>query len=380
MLNTIYAEGQEKRHWKKAISISNQEKYNRGEIGEYDEKTLIYDVFLKNDNKTVVVICPPPVNFTPQLQPIYLQIEDKKYKFSQTISDRKMLIFELTLRKALEQNTACTLCIPQGTYQIELDIHKKPLQGLALITLQKNNEIRWVEDWIEFYKTQFGIEHIFIYDNNSDNYEDLCKALDGKATIIPWNFPYGPHYLNDNAFTQIGALNHFTYKYGEACTIFNFDIDELLFCKNDDVKKSILSNYYTQVDSYQGAPLESSTPENYSFKDLLYREKQPRNGMWKYIVKGNIGYLRVHKFKFFYNKFYYFHKFEIIKNGLLGLISKNINKKSPDILPIKQAYFIHYTPITTSWKENTRAGTQHLDEAKFELDILAQQVFTHKAL
>lgn len=376
MLNTIFTDPSVKRDFKKALSKDAQKKYNSGALGEYDDRTLIYDVFLQQDNQTVVVITPPPLNLSPELLPMFLVVDGKRKAFSLALKDRKFTVYKLKLDAMVGSNIVCELSVPQGDYKIELELRDSKVEGLALVTLQKNNNLSWIEDWIDFYREQYDVNHVFIYDNNSDNYAELSDALRGKATMIPWNFPYGPFYQHDNSFCQLGALNHFKYKYGDHCTILNFDIDELLFCRDQNVKNEILSRYYTRINSYQGSSLLASTPSEYSFKHFLYREKKSRNCAYKYIVKGDSAYLRVHAVKFFKNRYFFLHKMESLFRFIGNILSnKKLKHIKSDVFPIEKAYFIHYTPITTSWKESEREKIGVLDSDKYQLDALASKVF-----
>ena len=376
MFNTILVNSNTQRCWKKKLSPEHQKQYDLGNIGEYDKNTLIYDIFIGNDNKTVIAILPPPVNLKSSLFPLFLDVNGKRKKFSLSLKDRKMSVFKLTLDTPLKEDLPCTLLLPQGQHDITLRHKTQILTGLSLVTLQKNNPVSWIKDWIDFYRSQFGIDHIYIYDNNSDNYQELCQALKGLATVVPWNFPYGPHYQHDNSFAQIGALNHFKFKYGHDCTIFNFDIDELLFCNDNNIKETIIASDYARINSYQGSPILPSTPKDYSFKHFLYREEKPRNCAYKYVVKGHLGYLRVHKHSFFQNRFYYLQLAKAGVHALRHFFSSKKARNPYDVMPITQAYFIHYTPITTGWKETDRSKIKPLDLDKFVLDKLAERVFT----
>ena len=110
---------------------------------------------------------------------------------------------------------------------------------------------------------------------------------------------------------------------------------------------------------------------------MLFRsEKSSRNCAYKYIVKGDSGYLRVHAVKFFQNRYFYLHKIESLLRYVGNVLSKKSSKKvKSDIFPIEKAYFIHYTPITTSWKESEREKVRELDSERYLLDPLAVKVF-----
>jgi len=119
----------------------------------------------------------------------------------------------------------------------------------VLCTLQKNNSLEWIKDWILFYIKDHNINLIIIYDNNSDIYtiDDLKKYLDTincKIIIVNTLFKYGPQRYNgsafDSDFLQYFTLEHVRYKYcSNKSFLINVDIDELLISNEKPIFKYV---------------------------------------------------------------------------------------------------------------------------------------------
>jgi hypothetical protein len=313
--------------------------FEAGQLGSYDSYTLLYDIFLNTDNKTITAIGPPLLNLEQQLLPAHIKINGHKLPLIVRTHHKKLIILEATSPAQLFYDTPAVIYLANGQLQsITLTI-STPLDGLSLVTVQKNNKIRWIRDWISYYHNEFGVENIFIYDNNSDKQEALIETLSNIATVIPWNFPHGIRHRSGNKYCQVGALNHFKYKFGKNTVILNFDIDELLVCNNSKIRRNILHKKTICFNSYN-VPFDETICPDYSFKDFIYRDKLPRNGSLKYAMKGSLpGIMNVHH----YNPApRFWHK----------LLPRFLRHTHP--VPQADAYFLHYLGITTNWKIHDR--------------------------
>jgi len=128
---------------------------------------------------------------------------------------------------------------------------------ICMMTLQKDNPISWITEWITYHHVNFGIDGFLIYDNNSTRYtaeelESSIQVLGTTVKVVEWNVPYGPqgfdcnHYNTwDSDYAQSTMFEHAKrrYVYGSRLAI-NCDIDELLVMKSgnlDSVINSIIS-------------------------------------------------------------------------------------------------------------------------------------------
>ena len=330
--------------------------YQDGIIGRYDTHTIFYDVFLLDDCQTVVAIGPPLLNLHKTLLPATLSIDGRTLTFRTKTNHKKLLVLTAFLPTKLPENSlpdtqisfanglSKTICLRSPT----------PLQGNMLITIQKNNKIKWIKDWITYYRDQFDIQHVVIYDNDSSNQKALIEKLRGIAIVIPWPFPFGIAYRSGNKFCQVGALNHLKIRYARNSLIFNFDIDELLVCKTEQAKRAILSARQVRFDSFF-VPYTSTVKENYSFSDFKKRSATARNEAYKYIVHSDIpGIMNPH---YFHAELGFWHRF------LPDSFSRG------PVIPVADAYFLHYTGITTNWKKHYVARlSENAEQPKNTID------------
>ena len=111
----------------------------------------------------------------------------------------------------------------------------------CMFTLQKDNPISWIKQWITYHHVNFGIDGILIYDNGSKGYslDDLESQLQTPGVVVKvvsWDMPYGPqgfdcNYYNtwDSDYAQSSMFEHAKRRYlSNAKIAINADVDELL--------------------------------------------------------------------------------------------------------------------------------------------------------
>lgn len=108
----------------------------------------------------------------------------------------------------------------------------------VMVTLQKNNPIGWIEQWMDYHYRNHGIDGFLIYDNGSTDYTigELDHRLSRsylKVKVVPWPYPYGPqgsdHAPWDSDYGQYVMLEHAKYRYlSNAALVLNNDVDELI--------------------------------------------------------------------------------------------------------------------------------------------------------
>lgn len=340
MLNsiTLPSDSRVLRDFRKPLSSAQQKLYLEGKLGSYDTHTLFYDIFFSVDGKEIIGLAPPALNLNNLFKDMKVFVSDKQIDMSLYFSHKKVDIYKAVLKHPeIHQEVDIKILLNDGSaYEFVLK-KSTPLAGKSLVTIQKNNQIRWIRDWIKYYKYSIGIENIFIYDNNSDYQDSLQHELGEDATVIPWNFPFGVNSRSGNKFCQVGALNHFKYKYGWDCkTILNFDIDELLKVNTLDFMKP---SQLLRFNSFC-VPFIKPATADYSFIDFNKRSTSVVNGGHKYCAPGNLkGVMDVHAFDLLPK---WWHR--LVPTALL---------KGP-VLPVSEAYFLHYYGISTNWKNGER--------------------------
>jgi hypothetical protein len=117
----------------------------------------------------------------------------------------------------------------------------------VLHTLSKDNDIRWIIDWITFYVAVHKADAVLFYDNASTAYtaDELQAKLreafpDITIIVVNWPFTYGPQgglagAVNgieapwDSDYCQTGSLQHARLRYLQSArSVLNVDIDELV--------------------------------------------------------------------------------------------------------------------------------------------------------
>ena len=150
------------------------------------------------------------------------------------------------------RNTRIRIAIdgPIGRCAIAVQPDMAPLfAGRRVITtLSKDNDLRWIADWVRFYVRVHGADGVLVYDNASTAYTlaELQATLDEAsggafpALAVDWPFPYGPQgglagAVNgveadwDSDFCQTGSLQHARHRFlRHARSVLNVDIDELV--------------------------------------------------------------------------------------------------------------------------------------------------------
>lgn len=315
------------------------ENHQKGLIGEYDAHTIFYDIFLLDDGQTVVAMGPPLANLEAVLLPVTLHVQNRALKFKTKTRYRQLSVLTTKLSSNLPDNTPCSaqiefangLCRP-------VHLHPPtPMIGNTIVTHQKNHKIQWIKDWVDYYRNQFYTQNIVIYDNGSDNCDEVTAELEGIASVVPWSFPYGITDRSGNKFCQVGAINHLRTRYARNGFVFHFDMDELLILKTERAKRAICDNRQTRFNSFF-VPYMPDLPENYSFADFTKRYRKPRNGAYKHAVRSDVrGIMGVH---------YFVRE----PRALYKLLSKKVSRGP--ILPVEDAYFLHYRGITTHWNKH----------------------------
>ena len=211
----------------------------------YDWDTLFYDVY--RVGKHVVMQGPPLLNFLPHVRHADPLRRAFGFPFfaAQHFGQHKR--GEIWLRTEDDHiDLDCAL----GRFHIAVQSDNAPLfAGRRVITsLSKDNDLRWIADWVRFYRRVHGAQGVLVYDNNSTAYTlaelqaTLDEASEGEMTCLAvnWPFRYGPQgglagAVNgvepdwDSDFCQTGSLQHARFRFlRHAASVLNVDVDELV--------------------------------------------------------------------------------------------------------------------------------------------------------
>ncbi|WP_425073869.1 hypothetical protein [Sagittula sp. S175] len=125
----------------------------------------------------------------------------------------------------------------------------------VLVTLSKDNDPAWIEDWVRFHVVHHGAEAVVFVDNGSAYGAEVIRAAIARAGIAPemarvlvTDLPYGPRgkkpYANSELFLQFCVLNAVRHRFlWNARAVLNCDIDELVFCEGSIFDRAVESRF-----------------------------------------------------------------------------------------------------------------------------------------
>ena len=270
---------------------------------EYDSRTIFYDVFRCDDDRKVMAIGPPPVNLRNELEKLRITcggriIPHRKREY------RRLCVLELTCDQTTNAGKNLPLRFSFPSFDVEIEVPPPPLSApakaphLGLMTLQRNNPLPWILDWCRWHHRLHGVSRLVLYDNASDNRDDLAAALArmGEAidiVLVDWPFPYGPRRSHKNRFGQTGAQNHYLRRFGSAdAWCLMLDIDECLVvsgkktfkeylrdCEGNGVVEVLFDSFI--VPPYQGQPAIA----NRRVSSYWFRNRERRDYALKFAFK-----------------------------------------------------------------------------------------------
>ena len=113
-----------------------------------------------------------------------------------------------------------------------------PGYRLTLTTVQKDNPIEWVHDWLLWHHRAFGVQRLILYDNGSKNLDELVAQFSSKSfeleiVLVDWPFPHGAEPYK---YCQLGSLNHCRLRFSvPKGYCINLDVDEYLVASENNL-------------------------------------------------------------------------------------------------------------------------------------------------
>ena len=320
---------------------------------QYDYDTLIYNVFLSYNNKNLVLIGPPLFNFYETFFPLHfegfgmnLKIQkdnNERYSFEEHQFFFRVLI-PLKGYRVKDMNNISLIFKNKEQIDIEIPKNKYKCGSRILVTKQKDNKKIWLKDWITHYQERYKVSNIIIFDNNSNNTNELCNELNKDITnIIPYRYNFGVPKLHHTSFFQNTILEIAKLQFcRNQVLFFNFDIDELLQIiptkLNTLVEKNKGNVNFNFKEWRVPMTIDANKNPDYSFKNFKYKQTKPsQNG---YATK-------------------YVATIQDNEKTKLGIHFVTSNKKQTYL----EDHFLHYNGINTNWKHN-RTNLEKPDDTK----------------
>lgn len=262
---------------------------------QFDGHTLFYDVY--RVGRDVVLQGPPLLNLAAPL----LLAPALRNRFGPLLPRMRRVerhnASEIWLRT---YDVELTLDSPLGHHAIAVqpNMSHRFAGRRVLHTLSKDNEVRWIVDWIRFYAAVHGADAVLIYDNGSTRYSaaDLEAQLaatfpDIVVTVVAWPFKYGPQgglagAVNgieapwDSDYCQTGSLQHARFRYlRSARSVLNVDIDELVVgAGNSGPIFAATERSRSGFIKFAGQWITSATPRSVTVADCRHGDFTLRDG------------------------------------------------------------------------------------------------------
>ena len=362
-----------------------------------DTRTVFFDVYIDWNTKILFGIGPRLFNLENELFPMEIYVNGNNTEFKIYQQGNLLFIKSKRLPSSLPKSVHIELVFKSFTHSMNLDlqqcqqsIESNSSAPITISTLQKNNDIQWVLDWILYHRRLHNVERIVLYDNGSTNRNELIenlKALEPEVKIIfvDWPFPYG---IKPYKATQDGSLNHcrirFPVKHGYC---INLDIDEYLVRSGEknllDYLNASLSYPFPGVCYIKECKVPNITKSNrltvprlldFHFRFREFGHHPTRNFTYhylKYIYKFNSPYyFNVHttilgRHDLFEQKFnilkriHYCYKKSLWKVERFRLKRKSTTEdwrnKFPPFNSIyadeSEFYFFHFLGLSMNWKK-----------------------------
>lgn len=252
--------------------------------GIWDKNTFVYDVFRDGDH--IKAIAP------------------RLYSFGGLI-DNGNLTFKingveiLANRFDVARNSYLDFDIPSeinpSTFTVSIDkissfpvkVGESYVEDLAghnvLITVNKNNELKWIRDWALYHVMNQNIDSIILFDNGSDKYNvdqilECLRNIDGLVNVfvIPSPFLYGVPGATKWYENAMRNIAHFRFAQ-KANIVMVLDIDELLVSENGTTLQSMMkknSETYVRFPSLFVENILNEDVINPTFKNFTSLERE----------------------------------------------------------------------------------------------------------
>jgi hypothetical protein len=193
---------------------------------------------------------------------------------------------------------------PLGRFDIAVqpDLSGRYAGRRVIHTLSKDNDPRWIVDWIRYYERVHGADAVLFYDNASSRYAaaELEATLRGHfpamvIDVIHWPYKYGPQgglagavdgveAPWDSDYCQTGSMQHARLRFLRlARSVLNVDIDELvvgpgsIFAATERARGGFIkfAGQWITAATPHGAGVDTCRHADFTWRDLQEQETCP---------------------------------------------------------------------------------------------------------
>lgn len=218
-------------------------------LERFDARTLWLDAVWRNG--VVRLICPRLNNLAPAMRGARFALDGRAVRARFRTYDRHTVISLPSAR------CPAGVSVEVGGWRGESAVHG-PEAGFAgrnvLVTLSKDNDPAWIEDWVRFHMIHHGADAVLFIDNGSEEYGRAAvqAALEAAgvpvARVLSTSVPYGPRgrkpYANSELFLQFCVLNAVRHRFlWDARAVLNCDLDELVMSEGSIFDRAAASRF-----------------------------------------------------------------------------------------------------------------------------------------
>ena len=351
---------------------------------QFDALTVFYDCFRVTPTQ-VMLIAPPLNRFGDILPSLNIGSLPDRMECSYQVEHKFTLGFAsrrtdnlCRIRVEVPEDTV-SLLVQAKAGEAAMDIRPNgyPMfrDKRVLFTLSKNNDPKWICDWMRFHRDLQQADAVLLYDNGSTAYTtqallENMRQVSGFSivSIVEWPYKYGPQGIGrgtwDSAFCQDGAMEDARWRFlREAQGVLNCDVDELAVSHGNlfDRAASSPSGCVRFSGRWANAPSKAASAQMPTHRESTY-QLGPR-WQWKALRPKDINLCPT--------------KWAVVPNRC----PPNVHWTAHEIVGMRsekmeaaQAHYRHFRQISTNWKKNRR-DVEPADELRYTQDLELQEAF-----
>ena len=213
---------------------------------KFDDNTVFFDLFHSVCGKNIFAVCPPMLNFENLfLEGLSSQPANESAAVVSNHKHNRLQVIEFETESQHQQ--FLSFKIADMTFKTSVSTNSSDIfvGKNVVVTHQKNNDLGWIQYWINFYSKFHAANAFLIFDNGSGQYsaQDLLNSIELPKNVeilgvVNWPFKFGPQAVDhpywDSDFCQYGALETARRRFlAKSRAVLSVDIDELVINELD---------------------------------------------------------------------------------------------------------------------------------------------------
>lgn len=200
-----------------------------------DDSWLFHDAFVADGQ--LHLIGAPLINLWPVFRRMHFAVDGRplKSRWHRAKRDRTEIL------RADVQGSPSNLSISLGSVSSEIPIQRAQPEIFrgrkVLLAKSKDNDLAWIEDWVDFHVRAQGADAVLFYDNASTRYGptevlDCIRSVPGieAAVVVDWPYKFGDLVPGCNGdYAQYVILEDARRRFlADAAGVLHLDVDELV--------------------------------------------------------------------------------------------------------------------------------------------------------